>query len=67
MTDVDPPVKLTGVLVDIVADHEVNALVDAEPPEELLPPPAQALINIGKKTKVIFFIFHPFFVFITSL
>jgi hypothetical protein len=56
---VDPPVKLAGVFAVIVADHDVNALVEAEPLEELLLPPAQALINIGKNTKVILFIAPP--------
>jgi hypothetical protein len=62
-------VKLTGVLAEIVADQEVKAVVEAEPLEELLPPPAQALIKIGKNTRAILFIFNSliFFILFTSL
>ena len=45
----------------MVADQDVKALVEDDPLEELLPPPAHALMRIGKNTKVIFFIFHLFF------
>ena len=47
----------------MVADQDVKALVEAEPLDELLLPPAHALINRGKNTKVIFFIDNPFFGF----
>jgi hypothetical protein len=52
-------VKLAGVLAEIVADQEVKAVVEAEPLEELLPPPAQALMKIGTNTRAIFCIIHP--------
>jgi hypothetical protein len=45
----------------MVADQDVKALVEADPLEELLPPPAQADINIGRNTKLIFFISNPSF------
>jgi hypothetical protein len=46
----------------MVADQDVKALVEADPLEELLLPPAQADINIGRNTKLIFFISNPSFV-----
>jgi hypothetical protein len=66
---VDPPVKLTGALAVIVADQEVKALVEAEPLEELLLPPAHALIKIGKNTRAILFIINSliFFILFASL
>jgi hypothetical protein len=60
-------VKLAGVLAEIVADQEVKAVVEAEPLEELLPPPAQALMKIGANTRVIFFIMHPLTFYIIYL
>jgi hypothetical protein len=60
ITAVDPPVKLAEVFAEMVADQEENALVEAEPLEELLlPPPAHALITMGNNIKEIFFIAHP--------
>jgi hypothetical protein len=64
ITAVDPPVKLAGVFAEMVADQEVNALVEAEPLEELLlPPPAHALITMGNNTKEIFFMKYPLLFF----
>jgi hypothetical protein len=60
-------VKLAGVLAEIVADQEVKAVVEAEPLEELLPPPAQALMKIGTNTRAIFCIIHPPFIFLIYL
>jgi hypothetical protein len=57
-------VKLAGVFAEIVADQDVNALVEADPLEELLLPPAHALTNIGKNINMIFLIANPFFSFL---
>ena len=48
----------------MVADQDVKALVEADPLEELLLPPAHALINIGRNTKLIFSYLTPFFFYI---
>jgi hypothetical protein len=64
MVEVDPPVKATGLFAEIVADQEVKAFVEAEPLEsleELLLPPAQALIKIGANIKAIFLIIPLFY------
>jgi hypothetical protein len=68
MVEVEPPVKLTGAFAEIVADQEVNALVEADPLDELLllPPPAQALIKIGINTRTILFIIYPLIFFIIT-